>query len=150
MVTNSDRSFSFSLLSRRPIENRFFLAKLNVFYLFIYQAIQGEISKLESQLASVSEQIKEDDNAYLDLMPVKQRVSALTQRCSALRKDADERMVKLERIVKELTTFVQATGELRVYLKGAFEKLESLEPIHNDAEVIQQQLKEVQVSSSVT
>lgn len=105
---------------------------------------------MESQLASVSEQIKEDDNAYLDLMPVKQRVSALTQRCNALRKDADERMVKLERIVKELTTFVQATGELRVYLKDAFKKLESLEPIHNDAEVIQQQLKEVQVSSSVT
>lgn len=104
---------------------------------------------MESELESVNDQIKEEDKAYLDLMPVKQRVSALSQRCSALRKEANERLVKLERIVKELTTFVTATGELRGYLKGAFEKLDSLEPIHNDAEVIKQQLKEVQVSSMV-
>lgn len=79
-------------------------------------------------------------------MPIKQRVSALSQRCNALRKNANERIAKLEKIIKELTTFVTATGELQVYLKNAFEKLDSLEPIHNDAEVIQQQLKEVQVS----
>lgn len=125
------------------------LFQLVVLYSFVLQVIQEEIYSLESQLESISDQIKEEDKAYLDLMPVKQRVSALSQRCSALRKDANERIVKLERIVKELTTFFTATGELRVYLKSAFEKLDSLEPIHNDAEVIKQQLKEVQVSSCV-
>lgn len=114
---------------------------------FHAQAIQGEISELESQLESLSEQLKDEGKAHLDLMPIKQRFSALTQRCIALRRDANERMVKLERILKELTTFVTATGELRVYLDGAFKELDSLEPIHNDAEVITKQLKEVQVSS---
>ena len=120
--------------------------QLVVFYLFVLQVIQEEIHSLESQLESISDQMKEEDKTYLDLMPIIQRVSALRQRCSALRKDANERIMKLERIVKELTTFATATGELRVYLKNALEKLESLEPIHNDAEVVQQQLKEVQVS----
>ena len=114
---------------------------------FHAQAIQGEISELESQLESLSEQLKDEGKAHLDLMPVKQRLSALTQRCIALRRDANERMVKLERILKELTTFVTATGELLVFLDGALKELDSLEPIHNDAEVITKQLKEVQVSS---
>lgn len=117
-----------------------------ILYSFVLQVIQEEIHSLESQLESISDQIKEEGKVYLDLMPIIQRVSALRQRCSALRKNANERIMKLERIVKELTTFATATGELRVYLKNAFEKLESLEPIHNDAEVVKQQLKEVQVS----
>ena len=116
---------------------------------FVSQFIQEDIYSLESQLESTSDQIKEEDKAYLDFMPIKQRVSALGQRCSALRKDTNEKIAKLEKIVKELTTFVTATGELQVYLKSAFEKLDSLEPVHNDADVIKQQLKEVQVSSWV-
>lgn len=126
------------------------LSQLVILYSFVLQVIQEEIYTLESQLESISDQIKEEGNAYLDLMPIKQRVSALSQRCGALRKDANERIVKLERIVKELTTFVTATGELRVYLTNAFEKLDSLEPIHNDADVITQQLNEVKVSYCVS
>ena len=117
-----------------------------MWYSFVSQAVQEDIYGLESQLESVSDQIKEEDKAYLDFMPIKQRVSALGQRCNTLRKDANERIAKLEKIVKELTTFVTATGELQVYLKSAFEKLDSLEPINNDADVIKQELKEVQVS----
>ena len=111
----------------------------------ILQAVQEEINSLESQLMSVSDQIKEEHKDYLDLMPIKQRVSAVDQRCSALRKDANDREKKLERIVNELTTFATATGELRDYLENVHEKIDSLGPIHNDAEVINKQLAEVQV-----
>ena len=94
---------------------------------------------------SVSDQIKEEDKDYLDLMPIKQRVSALDQRCSSLRKEANEEEKKLERIVNEITAFDTATGELRDYLGNVHERMDSLDPIHNDAEVINKQLAEVQV-----
>ena len=78
-------------------------------------------------------------------MPIKQRASALSQRCSSLRKETDEQLKKLERVVKEITTFDSATEKLWGYLDNVFERLENLEPIHNDAEVINKQLEEVQV-----
>ena len=94
---------------------------------------------------SVSDQVKEEDKDYLDLMPIKQRVSALDQRCSSLRKEANEQEKKLERIVNEITAFDTATGELRDYLGNVHGRIDSLDPIHNDAEVINKQLAEVKV-----
>lgn len=93
----------------------------------------------------MSDQIKEEVNDYLDFMPIKQRVSALSQRCSSFRKDTDDQQKKLERIVNEITTFVTATGELKGYLDSVLERLDSLDPIHNDEAVINKQLAEVQV-----
>ena len=83
-------------------------------------------------------------------MPIKQRVSALSQRCNSLHKETNEQEKKLESIVNEITTFDTATGELRVYLDNVFDRLDSLEPIHNDAEVITKQLNEVKVSQKNT
>lgn len=94
---------------------------------------------------SVSDQVKEEDKDFLDLMPIKQRVSALDQRCSSLRKEANDQEKQLERIVNEITTFDTATGQLRDYLGNVHGRIDSLDPIHNDAEVITKQLAEVQV-----
>ena len=100
---------------------------------------------MESQLASVNDQVKEENKDYLDFLPIKQRLSALSQRCSLLRRNADEQEKKLDRIVNEMTTFVTATGELRGYIEVATDKLDNLDPIHNDGEVIKKQLAEVKV-----
>ena len=100
---------------------------------------------MESQLSSVSDQIKEDDKEYLDFLPIKQRISAISQRFSSLRREANDQEKKLERIVNEITTFVSATGELRDYLDMALDKLDNLDPIHNDEEIINKQLAEVKV-----
>ena len=97
----------------------------------------------------MNDQIKEDDKDHLDLMPIKQRVSALSQRCSALRKETNDEEKKLERVVNEITTFDTATEELRSYLDSVFDRLDHLEPIHNDAEVVNKQLIEVKVRQLV-
>ena len=100
---------------------------------------------MESQVASLNDQVKEENKDYLDFLPIKQRLSALSQRCSLLRRNADDQEKKLDKIVNEMTIFVTATGELRGYIEVATDKLDNLDPIHNDGEVIEKQLAEVKV-----
>lgn len=97
----------------------------------------------------MSEKIREDDQDYLDLMPIKQRVSALGQRCVSLGNKNNEHLKKLESLVDDLTTFSTSTEELRVYLNDVFDRLEAQEPIHNEAETINKQLHELQVNQNM-
>ena len=101
---------------------------------------------MESQLESLGKQIKEDDQDFLDMMAIKQRVSAMTLWCAAVRKKTDEHVVLYERLLADISTFMTVTSQLRVYLDEATVKLDKLEPIHNDADIIRAQLKETQVN----
>lgn len=120
-----------------------------VFINVVLQLIQEDIDNLKSQLQAMSEKIREDDQDYLDFMPIKQRVSALGQRCVALGNKNNEHLKKLESLVDDLTTFSTSTEELRVYLNDVFDRLEAQEPIHNEAETINKQLHELQVNQNM-
>ena len=119
-----------------------------VFTNVVLQLIQEDIDNLKSQLQAMSESIGEDDQDYLDLMPIKQRVSALGQRCVSLGNKNNGHLKKLESLVEDLTTFSVSTEELRVFLNDVFDRLEAQEPIHNEAETINKQLHELQVNQN--
>lgn len=119
-----------------------------VFTNVVLQLIQEDIDNLKSQLQAMSENIGEDDQDYLDLMPIKQRVSALGQRCVSLGNKNNGHLKKLESLVEDLTTFSVSTEELRVFLNDVFDRLEAQEPIHNEAETINKQLHELQVNQN--
>lgn len=119
-----------------------------VFTNVVLQLIQEDIDNLKSQLQAMSESIGEDDQDYLDLMPIKQRVSALGQRCVSLGNKNNGHLKKLESLVEDLTTFSVSTEELRVFLNDVFDRLEAQEPIHNEAETIKKQLHELQVNQN--
>ena len=119
-----------------------------VFTNVVLQLIQEDIDNLKSQLQAMSENIGEDDQDYLDLMPIKQRVSALGQRCVSLGNKNNGHLKKLESLVEDLTTFSVSTEELRVFLNDVFDRLEAQEPIHNEAETIKKQLHELQVNQN--
>lgn len=119
-----------------------------VFTNVVLQLIQEDIDNLKSQLQAMSESIGEDDQDYLDLMPIKQRVSALGQRCVSLDNKNNGHLKKLESLVEDLTTFSVSTEELRVFLNDVFDRLEAQEPIHNEAETINKQLHELQVNQN--
>ena len=112
---------------------------------FSLQTLQDLVQALEEDIQNVGNEVKKEDYPNINFTPVKQRVKTLANRCAALRRQVNEHVTWLEKVIEEISFFVNATDDLQQFVSGAFDKLDNFDPIDNDAEVIKEQLEEVQV-----
>lgn len=107
------------------------------------QQLQEDVQILEADIQNVGEEVKKEDYPNVNFTPVKQRVKKLANRCAALRRLVNVRVMWLEKVTEEITLFVNTTDELHKFVNVAFVQLNNFDPIHNNPEVLEKQLEEV-------
>lgn len=116
---------------------------IELFNRLYLQVLKGDVKNLHKEIKNVREEIKKEHYTNVSFTPVKQRVKKLSNRCSALKQDVKVRVTWLEKVVEEITFFVNSTGELQKFVSIAFVKLDNFEPISNNHDILEEQLSEV-------
>lgn len=126
-----------------PDESHNILRDVLTISISFIQALQENVQMLQTDIQNVGDEVKKEDSPNINFTPVKQRVKKLAKRCRALRRQVNVRVMWLEKVVEEITLFVNSTDELQKYVNVAFVKLDNLKPISNDHKILEEQLEEV-------
>ena len=103
------------------------------------------VDALEKEIHNVTNEVNSEKTENIDFSPIKQRVNNLTQKCALLKKCVKEQHTSQEQLLEDIEAFLDTIGELHAFVDKTYDTLEKLEPIHNDAEVLDKQLEEVEV-----